>query len=503
MNDDHKSSYAQILKSSAIVGGAQAIEIIIRTVRVKLIAILLGPSGVGLIGLFQSTTEFVLKLSSLGISSSAVRQVAEANGCHDQGRLAITVKVLIRGCLVTGLLGWLLCIALSKPLSIWTFGNEKRVLDFVFLGSVIFITAFYEGQKAILQGCRRIEDLARVMVYSAIVGTVFSVALYSWLGEQGILIALPATAAVNWMFSWRFAHRLVIPRVALAWRATFNEAKPMITLGIAFMWAGILNTGVAFMTRSLVIRDLGIDAGGIYQAAWGISGLFAGFILNAMGKDFYPRLTAVAKDNDRVNRFVNEQIEIGLLIALPGLLATVAFSPFVIKLFYTDKFIQASFMLPWFVVGVFGRVISWPIGFVQLAKGASISFAITETVSNLLHLLLVWLGLSYFGLNGVAIAFATLYLFHIILVYIFAWRLSGYHWSKTVLSLICFSMLFIGLETYIFRSFSGWAGIFISLTLICSSGLFFLRHLMSRLDNNHRLYRLLKKVPLLSRIIFK
>ena len=54
------------------------------------------------------------------------------------------------------------------------------------------------------------------------------------------------------------------------------------------MWGGVLVAGVAFATRGLIIRKYGIDAGGIYQAAWGISGMFAGFILGAMGQDSIP-----------------------------------------------------------------------------------------------------------------------------------------------------------------------------------------------------------------------
>jgi PST family polysaccharide transporter len=41
-------------------------------VRIKLVAVLLGPSGVGLIGLYVSVTELVGTLASLGFSTSGV-----------------------------------------------------------------------------------------------------------------------------------------------------------------------------------------------------------------------------------------------------------------------------------------------------------------------------------------------------------------------------------------------------------------------------------------------
>ena len=57
-----------------------------------------------------------------------------------------------------------------------------------------------------------------------------------------------------------------------------------------------------------------------------------------MGADFYPRLTAIANRNEDCNRLVNEQAEIGLLMAGPGILATLTLAPIVITVFYRGDF---------------------------------------------------------------------------------------------------------------------------------------------------------------------
>ena len=43
------NSYRQILRSSAIIGGASAINIVIGLVKMKAVALLLGPAGVGIV----------------------------------------------------------------------------------------------------------------------------------------------------------------------------------------------------------------------------------------------------------------------------------------------------------------------------------------------------------------------------------------------------------------------------------------------------------------------
>ena len=59
------SSYSQTLKSSSIVGGAQAVSLVLGMVRTKLVALLLGPTGVGLIGLYDSVISLTGTLTNL------------------------------------------------------------------------------------------------------------------------------------------------------------------------------------------------------------------------------------------------------------------------------------------------------------------------------------------------------------------------------------------------------------------------------------------------------
>jgi len=489
------SSYNQILKSSAIVGGAQAIDILIRMIRIKLLAVLLGPSGVGLIGLYQSILEWLGKFSGLGIRSSAVRRVAEAHGKGDPEQFGRTIGALRRTCWITGLGGWLLTIAFARPICMWTFGSSERAWAVSLLGVYLLIEDVSGGQSALLQGVRHIGYLARAMVFSSIGGTLTSVLLYYWLGEKGIVPALIASIVITLFFSWWFSRLVVAPKVIITWNETAREAAPLISLGLAFMWAGVLGAGVAFATRGLIIRKYGIDAGGIYQAAWGISGMFAGFILGAMGQDFYPRLTAVAGSNQDVNRLVNEQTEIGTLLALPGLLATLAFSSWVIQIFYTAKFAIAAQMLPWFVIGIFLRVISWPLGFIQLAKGAGKIFAVSETIFSIFNLLFVWFGLKYLGLIGVAGAFAAAYSLYIIVVLYFARQLSAFRWSKSVVKLFGISSLFLAAEFVLKKTLSGPFAIGASLALVTICGMFCLRQLIVRIGPEHRISIMIMAIP--------
>ena len=83
-------SYGQILKSTALIGGTSVLNIMVGVARSKAIALILGPSGVGLNGIYGSITGMAELIAGMGISSSGVRQIAEAAGSGDQVRVAKT-----------------------------------------------------------------------------------------------------------------------------------------------------------------------------------------------------------------------------------------------------------------------------------------------------------------------------------------------------------------------------------------------------------------------------
>jgi len=489
------NSYGQILKSSSIIGGAQGINYIIGMVRTKLVAVLLGPSGVGLVGLYVSATGLVGTIAGLGLDSSGVREVAEAHGSGDPHRIARTVKTLCRICWLTGLLGWILTAAFSYPLSIWAFGSGERAWAVALLGGTVFLSAVAGGRTALIQGTRRIGDLARLNVLGAVGGTVVAVGLYWWLGERGIVPVLLVTAAINLGSAWWFAHRIKTVRITQTWAETLSNSKRLVALGVAFMYGAVLAAVLGLAIRSLIIRQLGLDSNGIYQAAWGISGMFAGFILGAMGTDFYPRLTAVAHDDEQVNRLVNEQIEIGILLALPGILSTLAFAPWLMHLFYSANFLAGAELLPWLAVGIFGQVITFPLGYIQRAKGRSDWIYVSQTHLNLLNLTLALVMIRVYGVVAAAWAFALTTYIHGLVVLGIARRLSRFAWAtpSTRLALSAAGMISIGFVIQMITD--GIVELTLGAFITAVGCVFSLRGFSKRLGAGHRIVKMALKIP--------
>ena len=96
---EEQSSYRQIMKATSIFGGVQVYNILISIVRSKFIAVLLGPAGMGIAGLLTSTTTLIGNITNLGLSTSAVKNVAAANATGNAQRVGIVGGSIEETCL--------------------------------------------------------------------------------------------------------------------------------------------------------------------------------------------------------------------------------------------------------------------------------------------------------------------------------------------------------------------------------------------------------------------
>lgn len=431
MSLNKQSSYRTILKSSTMIGGASAVNMLLGAVRTKFMAVLLGPVGVGVMGTYTTITTMTSTLAGLGIGTSGVRQIAEAAGTNDAKVISRTIMALRRSVIVLGVVGTLGLALLSGVVSQFTFKSREHAWPIAILAITVFFASVSSGQVALVQGLRRIGDLSRINVMSGVISTLFGIPLVLWLKKDAIVPLLLGLSAMTILTSWWYARKIPVDDVQLTWRETWHESRGMLKLGLAFLVSGALVAIAAYVIRVVTMRQLGAAAVGQYQAAFTLSGLYAGFILQSMGADFYPRLTAVSKDNAECNRLVNEQSEVSLLLAGPGILATLALAPLVIHVFYAASFLPAVALLRWFSLGLLLRVIAWPMGFIMLAKGLGTLFVYTEIASYFVYVALTFVGVRWVGLSGTSMAFVGLYLFCLPLYYLIAWKLTRFGWSRS------------------------------------------------------------------------
>jgi PST family polysaccharide transporter len=445
---------------------------------------MLGPAGMGLVGLYETAASLVGTICRMGIGSSGVRTVAEAAGAGDEAKVSSTIITLRRVSLVSGTVGMIVLLGLSFPLGRLTFGDSQHTWGMALMSLTLLFGGISAGQTALLQGMRKIRELASSQVLGSVFGAIASISLIYFLKEDGVAPYLVTVSAFGILTSWWYARRIRVKKVFLSFWDTLHESKALLGMGMAFMVSALLAAGVAYGSRVLILWELGKDAVGLYQATWTLSSLYVSLVLNAMAMDFYPRLTAVANVNAEVNRLVNEQTEMGLLISIPGVLATITLAPWVLTIFYSGEFTAAAEIIRWQIIGIALRVVSWPLGFVQLAKGKGKVFVLTELAASALHIILLIVCIRLYGLDGVGIAFALLYVCYTVGMFFTCRWLSGFKWSRPAKKILVLSCAIVALTFIAVRYLPQMLGVACGMLLTLVAAYACLQSLQKLLDVN-------------------
>ena len=430
-NTEEKSEYRSIFKATSLFGGVKMFEIIISILRSKIVAMLIGPSGVGIMGLFTSGISLVQSATQLGLNQSAVRNVSEAYGTGDQTRVDYTITVLRKLVWFTGLLGMLAMIVFSPLLSKSSFGNYDYIISFCCLSVVLFCNQISGGQHVLLQGTRKLTYLAKSSLLGHLIGFAVCIPMYWWWGVKGIVPILIIGALTSLGLSWYYARKVEYHPVKLTIKEIWINGSSMVKMGLAMSASGILVALSSYILRSFISSIGGLEEVGLFQAGFAIMTTYVGLVFSAMGTDYYPRLSAVNKDNEKCKEIMNQQAEVGILLIAPLMIICVVFIPLIVLILYSDQFLGANEYIIWAASGILFKMASWAISFIFIAKAETKLFIINETAVNIYSLGFQLLGYYLYGLAGIGIGYSLCFLCYFIQMYLISRRKYGFHFKAS------------------------------------------------------------------------
>ena len=424
-----QNSKKQILKSSSIIGGASVITIFIGLIKVKALAVLLGPTGVGLMGMLLSLLGLGSTIFGLGLGTIGVRDIA-INRSNPE-KVNQVRKALFLANVILGLFALILVILNRKYLSNWLFDNTEQQWAICFVGVAIFVSLIGGAQGAVLQGFRKINEQAKIKIIGAILSTIIGLGLIWWLGDKGITGFVVSVPIIGCLLGFYYTRQLPkISSVKLSWSQLWPLWKSMATLGFVYMLSGFMGEGTKLLIREILNQELDLTSVGYFQAAWSISMTYIGFVLGAMAADYYPRLTETINNKKQAHELINQQTEIALVFAAPILFGMLSFAPVVIHLLYSSAFTPAIEILRWQVMGDVMKIIAWPLGFIILSLGKGKLYFALEMCWNISYLLLVYFGIHYFNIEVTGYAFVLAFLVYLIVTYVSVAKVFDFKWDK-------------------------------------------------------------------------
>lgn len=410
--DSHKLIMAQpsgdykgIFKSTFLFSFVQIVNIVTKVAVNKVVAIVLGAEGLGIISLYNSAINMLKSGCGLGIKQSAVRDVAEANEEKDIKRISEIISVTNKVVLFTALLGIVVTIISSPLLSKYSFGSAEFILPFVILSVAVALNIYAEGQMAVITGMRRLRDLAKVNIIGSLVGLVSSIPLYFFLGKDGIVPSLIVAALCLFIVTKLYVHRIRIEHVNMTLSYTFQKSKPMVQMGSVLMLAGFAGLAFDLLVSSFIRYEGGFETVGYFQAGATIITGYFGIVLTAMTTDYYPRICGVNKDNDALNVELNKQVSAGIMLIFPLAVCFVYLAPLFISFLYSDDFAVSIQYTDYAIFGTILIVASNCMGMIFMAKMASRLYLILVLVTLLGQFCFYVPLYHYWGLRGLGVSY--------------------------------------------------------------------------------------------------
>lgn len=458
------------------MGGAAALNIAIGLVRTKVAALLLGPLGIGEIGLFLNLVQFVATIGALGLGTSAVRQIADARGRESLRDIAAARRALLWLSATAAIFVGLSFMLLAEPIAHAMAFGAKQTTVAPWLSIAISATILAGVPVALLIGYRRIAQQALVQVGGALLGTAVGLScLFIW-GRNGIVGYTISAPLTQLLFGLLFALKLPRIKDAIDFGRIRAQATAMIALGLPFTVGALSMTGGLLALRSLIGDRLGLPALGQFTAAWTLCVTYVGFVLQATGADYFPRLSSAMTDGERAHTTITEQFDISLLISLPIIVAVQALGPWLLHLLYSSAFTDAIQVVRWQVLGDLFKIAATPIAYVMLASSRGKTYWLGETLAIVVLVVGTRLLIGRLGLAGAGIAYCGMYVAYFAFAVFIAWRIIGFRLARSSI-VIFLSAVAIVSTTTLCSMISTNLGLIVGGILSFGSGIFAIRTL--------------------------
>lgn len=446
----NNTSYKNIFQTTFLFGFVQIFNIAVKVCLNKVVAILLGAEGMGMISLFHNASGMLKTGCGLGINQSAVRDVSEARHSNAEERISLVMAVTKKVIVLTSLFGILLTAIMSPLLSKWTFGSNEYVIPFLGLALVVGMMIYADGQLAILTGMRRMKDLAKANLMGSFVGLVTAIPFYYMWGTAGIVPSLMMTSLCSLFFSLYFVRKIAVKPASISLKLCLKESRPMVKMGVALMLVSFMGYAFAFIVSSYIRYKTGLQDVGYYQAGATIIASYFGIVLSSMTTDYYPRISAINADNKLVEKEMNSQAETGLIMIFPIAVLFVWLAPQFLHFLYSDDFLVATQYTDFAIVGTVTIVVSNCIGMILLAKQAAKLFILSVLFQRLINLAVYAILYSLFGLRGLGFAYIFYGGLHLIVTSVIVGYNYKIHATLKIYALLLMVVAFIVLA-YFFR----------------------------------------------------
>lgn len=411
-----KAFQADIVKVFSLTAISTLVKMLTGLVSVKVVATIIGPSGIALLGQLNNFATIVMTMASGGINSGITKYVAEYKDSDDKVKdlLSTALRITVWCSLAVGLC----MILLHRFLSTLIMLSPDYGYVFIIFGFTVFLYALNMMLTSVLNGYKEFKKYVSVNIVGSLFGLLFTLGFILTLGLRGALISAVTFQSVMffvtlWMIrklpwvSWGFFKRHIETDILKKYfRYTVMTLVTAATVPVSQM-----------LLRGYVISEISPIEAGWWEGMNRISNMYLMIITSSFSVYYLPRLSEIQN-----KRELRSEIYKAYKLIIPMLLvgfSIVYFLRFwVIKILFTLDFLPMEQLFIWQLLGDFFKICSWLLAFLMIAKSMTRIFVTTEIIFALTFVALGLLFMHCNGIVGIVQAYVINYMLYMFTMFV-------------------------------------------------------------------------------------
>jgi PST family polysaccharide transporter len=371
----------KLLKVVATTGGASAVTLLLGLATNKIIAVVLGPMGVGLLASYRAVQDTVTGLGSLGGAAAQVQALSSVEGEARRRRVIACIWLAMIGVAIFSVL-----LLAGAPLIAEHFFRDPspeivtavRCLVVTFCVSIgAFLASGFINVSGAIGWLALVQIAASIMAVAAAWPLATLAARGSQLAYVGLILTpLAVQFALAAFMTWRLGW---LPDVANAFRQRPARADVAHFLAyfVANVGGGLLNSASLLTLRASIIDTDGQAANGLFQASWTLTQQNLTLLMASFGTYLLPTLSATHDAVER-QRFLDDTLPVIIVLTVPLAGVGLLFMPLILRLLYSTAFLPAIEPLRWMLLANLFSALVAAFVILLMARGRPMASAVTE-----------------------------------------------------------------------------------------------------------------------------
>ncbi len=395
-----------MLKVILSIGTIQIIAIAIQFVRSKIVAVTLGPAGVGVVSTIDQTVQFVAFATALSIPLASVKFLSKAHSeGHEQFKRCYAGFLHLLALLAVAGTALAIGLVFLRP---QTFGAEVEKYQIYLLIALISVPTFVLGGFftnvfASAQNYRISAALAVITNSATTIAVITGILAAGVLGLfiGGSLASVSVTLGII-IYLWK---KFDLPFFADG-KNSVKEIwqSPKIVSFTAMLYFGSVSYSLSLLVaRYAILANFGEAETGLLQGALVLSTAI-GMILNpANGLYLTPILNRNIERSEKLQHaaeFERKMTVILILVMLP----VVMFPQLMLAILFSTKFAAVGSLVFLFISGQFITQLAGIHQSLLIGLDDMKSYTVIVTGGQIGFAVLAWFLAPYYGIKGIALA---------------------------------------------------------------------------------------------------